>query len=201
MKKLLLVSVGLIVLSGCVSQKTSNKTSGSNDQVSSQLDTSSSDSGLSTVLPILSSEDKTAEVITKTLVFPPTENGAVLRQVITYQGKAYLKIVLEQTSPAESNIQEAISQLGLEETQRQFAETLTNDENFKVANQIQGVELSLELTADSKIKMTSVLNIQSLDLPQFEASSYFKGVDLRGITKLSPEEYILNRQSAGATVE
>lgn len=197
MKKILLLAVSLLVLAACGNNTSTNQSS----KASSQTETSSSDSGISTMLPILSDEDKTAEVMTKTLVFPPSENGAVLRQIITYQGKAYLKIVLEQTSPVETNIQEAINQIGLEETRKQFAEALTKDENFQKAKAIPGVELNLELTDDNKMKMTSVLNIQSLDLPKFEASSYFKGVDLRGITKLSPEEYILNRQSAGASVE
>lgn len=202
MKKLMLLTLSVIALAACGRQSNSTETSASSStESSSQVETSSSDSGLSTILPILSSEDKTAEVVTKTLIFPATESGAVLKQVITYQGKGYLKIVLEQTSPVESNIQEAINQLGLEETQRQFAEALTKDENFQNAKNIPGVDLTLELTADNKMKMTSSLDIQSLDLPQFEASSYFKGVDLRGITKLTPEEYILNRQSAGATVE
>lgn len=196
MKKLLVLAVSLLALTACSLETNTNQSS-----QSSQEETSSSDSGISTMLPILSDEDKTAEVMTKTLVFPPSENGAVLRQIITYQGKAYLKIVLEQTSPIESNIKEAIDNLGLEETRRQFAEALTKDENFQSAKNIPGVELNLELTDDNKMKMTSTLNIQSLDLPKFEASSYFKGVDLRGITKLSPDEYILNRQSAGASVE
>lgn len=197
MKKIVILAVSLIALAACGNKADSNQSS----KASSAVETSSSEKEISTMLPILSDEDKTAEVMTKTLVFPPSENGATLRQIITYQGKAYLKIVLEQTSPAEGNIQEAINTLGLEETQKQFAEALTNDENFQAAKKIPGVDLSLELTADNKVKMTSVLNIQNLDLPKFEATSYFKGVDLKGITKLSPEEYILNRQSAGATVE
>lgn len=197
MKKIVILAVSLLALAACGNKADSNQSS----KASSAVETSSSEKEISTMLPILSDEDKTAEVMTKTLVFPPSENGATLRQIITYQGKAYLKIVLEQTSPAEGNIQEAINTLGLEETQKQFAEALTNDENFQAAKKIPGVDLSLELTADNKVKMTSVLNIQNLDLPKFEATSYFKGVDLKGITKLSPEEYILNRQSAGATVE
>lgn len=196
MKKFLVLAVSLLALAACGNQSNNQASSSS-----SQAETSSSDSGISTMLPILSEEDKTAEVKTTTLAFPPAENGAVLRQIITYQGKAYLKIVLEQTSPVESNIQDAINQIGLEETRKQFAEALTKDDNFQSAKKIPGVELNLELTDDNKMKMTSTLNIQSLDLPKFEASSYFKGVDLKGITKLTPEEYILNRQSAGATVE
>lgn len=197
MKKFLVLAVSLLALAACGNNQANQHTSKS----SSQAETSSSDSGLSTMLPILSDEDKTEPVKTSTLTFPPAENGAVLRQIITYQGKAYLKIVLEQTSPVESNIQDAINQIGLEETRKQFAEALTKDDNFQSAKKISGVELNLELTDDNKMKMTSTLNIQSLDLPKFEASSYFKGVDLKGITKLTPEEYILNRQSAGATVE
>lgn len=197
MKKFLVLAVSLLALAACGNNQANQHTSKS----SSQAETSSSDSGLSTMLPILSDEDKTEPVKTSTLTFPPAENGAVLRQIITYQGKAYLKIVLEQTSPVESNIQDAINQIGLEETRKQFAEALTKDDNFQSAKKIPGVELNLELTDDDKMKMTSTLNIQSLDLPKFEASSYFKGVDLKGITKLTPEEYILNRQSAGATVE
>lgn len=197
MKKFLVLAVSLLALAACGNNQANQNTSKS----SSQAETSSSDSGLSTMLPILSDEDKTEPVKTSTLTFPPAENGAVLRQIITYQGKAYLKIVLEQTSPVESNIQDAINQIGLEETRKQFAEALTKDDNFQSAKKIPGVELNLELTDDNKMKMTSTLNIQSLDLPKFEASSYFKGVDLKGITKLNPEEYILNRQSAGATVE
>lgn len=197
MKKFLVLAVSLLALAACGNNQANQNTSKS----SSQAETSSSDSGLSTMLPILSDEDKTEPVKTSTLTFPPAENGVVLRQIITYQGKAYLKIVLEQTSPVESNIQDAINQIGLEETRKQFAEALTKDDNFQSAKKIPGVELNLELTDDDKMKMTSTLNIQSLDLPKFEASSYFKGVDLKGITKLTPEEYILNRQSAGATVE
>lgn len=197
MKKFLVLAVSLLALAACGNNQASQHTSKS----SSQSETSSSDNGLSTMLPILSDEDKTEPVKTSTLTFPPAENGAVLRQIITYQGKAYLKIVLEQTSPVESNIQDAINQIGLEETRKQFADALTKDENFQSAKKIPGVELNLELTDDNKMKMTSTLNIQSLDLPKFEASPYFKGVDLKGITKLTPEEYILNRQSAGATVE
>lgn len=198
MKKVgVILVISLFVLTACGSQKAGKSTAKS----SSQTQTSSSESGLSTMLPILSDEDKTEPVKTQTLTFPPSENGAVLRQMITYQGKTYLKIVLEQTSPVEGNIQEAIQQIGLDETRKQFAEALDKDENFQNAKKIPGVELNLELTDDDKMKMTSVLNIQSLDLPKFEASSYFKGVDLKGITKLTPEEYILNRQSAGAKVE
>ena len=197
MKKFLVLAVSLLALAACGNHQANKNTAKS----SSQAETSSSDSELSTMLPILSDEDKTEPVKTQTLTFPPSENGAVLRQIITYQGKAYLKIVVEPSSPVESNIQDAINQIGLEETRKQFAEALTKDENFQNAKKIPGVELNLELTDDNKMKMISVLNIQSLDLPKFEASSYFKGVDLKGITKLTPEEYILNRQSAGATVE
>jgi len=102
-KFLLILGLTAVILTGCA-QKKADKPKGKKEEIT-------------TTLPIITQAEK-QEIITKKLVFPKDEQGIQSSQTITYQGKRFLKLIMERITPTDDSIKNAIKEVGLEETQR-----------------------------------------------------------------------------------
>ena len=101
MKKFLLIfGLAAVILTGCAHKK-ADKPKGKKEEITTNL-------------PIISQAEK-QEVITKKLVFPKDEQGIQSSQIITYQGKRFIKVIMERITATDDSIKNAIKEVGLED--------------------------------------------------------------------------------------
>ncbi|MCD1277141.1 MULTISPECIES: SP0191 family lipoprotein [Streptococcus] len=184
MKKILLV-LGLVtlILTGC-GQKKEEKAKGNKEDITTNL-------------PIINNAEQ-QEIITKKLVFPKDEKGAQSSQTITYQGKRFLTVVMEKIVPTEGELKEAIKEVGIEQAQKYLDESVAKDEEYAQAKTVSGFTSSVVIANEDELNITSTYDFEKLDIEKASSMSYFKNVDLKGMEKMSPEEYINNLLMNGA---
>ena len=59
---------------------------------------------------------KENEVFTRTFSFKKDENNVSQKQIVTYKGSTFLKLVVENTIPTSEEVRKAVEELGLEES-------------------------------------------------------------------------------------
>ena len=184
-----LVVLGLMLLTACSVKKTPSKS------------TKSSTEPLASATPIWSqSEDESTEVVTKKLTFPEQE-GVSQSQIVTYRGKEWISFTMEQIQPSNDEIKKAISEVGVEETQKAIDESLTKDDKYMKAKDLPGFAYSVKLTDDQKLKLMTTYDLKVLNLEEMKKLEYFNGSNLSNILELTPSKYIANRVDHGAKVE
>lgn len=106
MKKIVLVSLAfLFVLVGCGQKKETGPAT------KTEKDT------LQSALPVIENAEKNT-VVTKTLVFPKSDDGSQQTQTITYKDKTFLNLTIQQKRPVSDELKNYIDQHGVEETQK-----------------------------------------------------------------------------------
>ena len=190
MKKIIIGSLALLfLLAGCGQKKESAEPS---------KDTTTE--ALQSTLPILENANNNT-VVTKTLVFPLDENGAQQTQTITYKGKQFLTLTIQQKRQVSEDLKNFIAEHGLEEAKKALKEEEDKDESVQEARKIPGFSLETNLLSDTEIETKTSYDFQILDVKKASESEYLKNVGLENLLKNEPEEYIENRVASGATVQ
>ena len=190
MKKIIIGSLALLfLLAGCGQKKESAEPS---------KDTTTE--ALQSTLPILENANNNT-VVTKTLVFPLDENGAQQTQTITYKGKQFLTLTIQQKRQVSEDLKNFIAEHGLEEAKKALKEEEEKDESVQEARKIPGFSLETNLLSDTEIETKTSYDFQVLDVKKASESEYLKHVGLENLLKNEPEEYIENRVASGATVQ
>ncbi|GGE23164.1 SP0191 family lipoprotein [Streptococcus himalayensis] len=185
-KTIVLLGVAALVLTGCGQKKEAAK-EGTNKEP------------LSTTLPVFENAEKSA-VVTKTLTFPKSAEGVEQKQVVTYQDKQFLELVIEQITPANEDIKKAIAEIGIPETQKLLDESLGKDEAFTKAKELPGFSATIEIINDNQLKRVNKLDFKTLDIDKASQLELLKGLNLKEFIKIPPADYITNQVAGGATV-
>ena len=187
MKKIVISTVVLLLLlAGCGQKKGTTATS----------KTSSED--LQSTLPVLENAEKNT-VVTKTLIFPESGDGIKQTQTITYKGKQFLKLVIQQTRPLGEELKSFIADHGLEETKKALLEAEEKDEMLQEARKLAGFTLETKLLSETEIQTTTTYDLQVLDVKKASQTDYLKNLGLETLLKNEPSQYIADRVANGAT--
>lgn len=189
MKKITLILIlSIVVLTACGHKKSTSSSSKNNKKE------------IGTELPALKNA-KEKEIITKTLVFPKDSQGSQQKQIVTYQGKHFQKLVIEKTSQTEDDLKEAIKENGIEEVQKAIETSFLEDEEYAQAKTLKGFTSSVTLPNENELLIVSTYDFQQLDVNKADSYAYFKDMKLKELVKLTPEEYINNLLINGAIEE
>ncbi|VTS73346.1 SP0191 family lipoprotein [Streptococcus australis] len=187
MKKLLIASFALLfLLVGCGQKKGATTTSTTTSET------------LQSTLPVLDNAEKNT-VVTKTLIFPESENGTKQSQTITYKGKQFLKLVIRQTRPLSEELKSFIADHGLEATKKAFAEAEEKDESLQEARKLEGFTVETQLISETEMETTTTYDFQILDVKKAAQVEYLKNIGLETLLKNEPSQYIEDRIANGAT--
>ena len=185
MKKLLVATVLLLSLTAC-----GKRASKEDLDPNKTIDTAS----------ILDKKDDIDQIKNKKIVFKAGEDGTQYTQFLTYKGKAYIKLVSEQVGPLNEELQNAVDQVGVEETTRLLRESTDKDADYKQASSLEGFSSQIEITADKKLKITNSFDLQKIKIDEMSKMPYFKGNNLKEILEMEPEKYLEARLSNGAQI-
>ena len=190
MKKIVIGTVAfLFLLAGCGQKKESAEPS---------KDTTTE--ALQSTLPVLENANNNT-VVTKTLVLPADENGVQQTQTITYKGKQFLTLTIQQKRQVSEDLKNFIAEHGLEEAKKALKEGEDKDESVQEARKIPGFNIETNLLSETEIETKTSYDFQVLDVKKASESEYLKNVGLENLLKNEPEEYIENRVVSGATVQ
>ena len=190
MKKIVIRTVALLLLlAGCGQKKESAEPA---------KDTTTET--LQSTLPVLENANNNT-VVTKTLVLPTDENGVQQIQTITYKGKQFLTLTIQQKRQVSEELKNYIAEHGLEEAKTALKEEEDKDESVQAARKIPGFSLEITLLSETEIETKSSYDFQVLDVKKASESEYLKNVGLENLLKNEPEEYIVSRVASGATVQ
>ena len=183
MKKLLLVSLVLLLLGACGQKK---KEEGAETKES-----------LPTSLPILSQSESASQLKKVKLAFPKGEGRSQQSQIIEYQGEQFLSLTMEDLSPLSAELQEAVNQIGAQEAQKALNESFAQDEANASLRDLEGFSLTYEIVGQD-LKRTSHYDFQKLDLDKAQAVPALQSAGLKELVKLKPSDYIERQKQNGA---
>ncbi|KXU16524.1 hypothetical protein SORDD17_00287 [Streptococcus oralis] len=187
MKKLLTTSfVLLFLLAGCGQKKETLTTS------------TTASEPIQSNLPVLDNAEKNT-VVTKTLLLPQTEKGSQQTQTITYKGKQFLMLKIEQKGPTTDELKAYVKEYGLEATQKALEEVEEKDEAIQEARKLAGFTLETKILSEDKIQTTTTYDFQVLDVKKASQLEYLKNIGLENLLKNEPSQYIADRVANGAT--
>ena len=179
MKKIVIGIVGLLfLLAGCGQKKESAESS-----------TSTITEAFQPNLPVLENANNNT-VVTKTLVLPADENGIQQTQTITYKGKQFLTLTIQQKRQVSEDLKNFITERGLEEARSALKEEESKDESLQSARKIAGFTIETTLLNEKEMETKTSYDFQTLDLKKARENEYLKNVGLENLLKNEPEEYI-----------
>ena len=186
MKKIVIVAATLLLLlAGCGQKKETTSSSKHESET------------LQSTLPILENAEKNT-VVTKTLIFPESGDGIKQTQTITYKGKQFLKLVIQQTRPLGGELKSFIADHGLEETKKALLEAEEKDEMLREARKLAGFTLETKLLSETEIQTTTTYDLQVLDVKKAAQTDYLKNLGLENLLQHDPSQYIADRVANGA---
>ena len=187
-KGYILVAISLMFLVACSAKKSAEKNNHSTETLTSAA-------------PVWNkTEEERNQLVTKKISFPEKE-GVTQTQIVTYQGKEWVSLTMEQVQPANDEIKNALAEVGAEETQKALDEALEKDEKYQQAKNLAGFSYKIELTPEQQLKFTTTYDLKKLKLDEMDKLEYFKGSNLRSILEFTPAKYIETREDAGAKIE
>ena len=129
------------------------------------------------------------------------ENGVQQTQTITYKGKQFLTLTIQQKRKVSEDLKNFIAEHGIEAAKQALKEGEDKDESVQEARKIPGFSLETNLLSETEIETKTSYDFQVLDVKKASESEYLKNVGLENLLKNEPEEYIENRVASGATVQ
>ena len=163
MKKIVIRTVALLLLlAGCGQKKESAEPA---------KDTTTET--LQSTLPVLENANNNT-VVTKTLVLPTDENGVQQIQTITYKGKQFLTLTIQQKRQVSEELKNYIAEHGLEEAKTALKEEEDKDESVQAARKIPGFSLETTLLSETEIETKTSYDFQVLDVKKASEKRIFK---------------------------
>lgn len=144
---------------------------------------------------------KENEVFTRTFSFKKDENNVSQKQIVTYKGSAFLKLVVENTIPTSEEVRKAVEELGLEESKTLLRNSFFESNDIKEVTGLSGFTIDIKLISANEYIITSVYDFSTLDVQKAAKLEYFKTNKLSELIKNTPEEYIQNLLQSGAIEE
>lgn len=144
---------------------------------------------------------KENEVFTRTFSFKKDENNVSQKQIVTYKGSTFLKLVVENTIPASEEVRKAVEELGLEESKTLLRNSFFESNDIKEVTGLSGFTIDIKLISANEYIITSVYDFSTLDVQKAAKLEYFKTNKLAELIKNTPEEYIQNLLQSGAIEE
>ena len=144
---------------------------------------------------------KENEVFTRTFSFKKDENNVSQKQIVTYKGSAFLKLVVENTIPTSEEVRKAVEELGLEESKTLLRNSFFESNDIKEVTGLSGFTIDIKLISANEYIITSVYDFSTLDVQKAAKLEYFKTNKLAKLIKNTPEEYIQNLLQSGAIEE
>ena len=144
---------------------------------------------------------KENEVFTRTFSFKKDENNVSQKQIVTYKGSTFLKLVVENTIPTSEEVRKAVEELGLEESKTLLRNSFFESSDIKEVTGLSGFTIDIKLTSANEYIITSVYDFSTLDVQKAAELEYFKTNKLAELNKNTPEEYIQKLLQAGAKEE
>ena len=144
---------------------------------------------------------KENEVFTRTFSFKKDENNVSQKQIVTYKGSAFLKLVVENTIPTSEEDRKAVEELGLEESKTLLRNSFFESNDIKEVTGLSGFTIDIKLISANEYIITSVYDFSTLDVQKAAKLEYFKTNKLAELIKNTPEEYIQNLLQSGAIEE
>lgn len=144
---------------------------------------------------------KENEVFTRTFSFKKDENNVSQKQIVTYKGSAFLKLVVENTIPTSEEVRKAVEELGLEESKTLLRNSFFESNDIKEVTGLSGFTIDIKLISANEYIITSVYDFSILDVQKAVGLEYFKTNKLAELIKNTPEEYIQNLLQSGAIEE
>ena len=144
---------------------------------------------------------KENEVFTRTFSFKKDENNVSQKQIVTYKGSAFLKLVVENTIPTSEEVRKAVEELGLEESKTLLRNSFFESNDIKEVTGLSGFTIDIKLISANEYIITSVYDFSTLDVQKAAKLEYFKTNKLAELIKNTPEEYIPNLLQSGAIEE
>ena len=149
-------------------------------------------------MPVIENAEKNT-VVTKTLVFPKSEDGSQQTQIITYKDKNFLSLTIQQKRPVSDELKAYINQHGVEETQKALLEAEEKDESIIEARKLTGFSLETKLLNETELQTTTSYDFQVLDMKKASQLEFLKNIGLENLLKNEPAKYISDRLANGAT--
>ena len=144
---------------------------------------------------------KENEVFTRTFSFKKDGNNISQKQIVTYKGSTFLKLVVENTIPTSEEVREAVKELGLEESKTLLRNSFLESGDIKEVAGLSGFTIDITLISANEYVITSVYDFSTLDVQKAVGLEYFKTNKLAELIKNTPEEYIQNLLQSGAIEE
>lgn len=144
---------------------------------------------------------KENEVFTRTFSFKKDENNVSQKQIVTYKGSTFLKLVVENTIPTSEEVRKAVEELGLEESKTLLRNSFFESSDIKEVTGLSGFTIDIKLISANEYIITSVYDFSTLDVQKAAKLEYFKTNKLAELIKNTPEEYIQNLLQSGAIEE
>ena len=140
-------------------------------------------------------------MFTRTFSFKKDENNVSQKQIVTYKGSTFLKLVVENTIPTSEEVRKAVEELGLEESKTLLRNSFFESSDIKEVTGLSGFTINIKLISANEYIITSVYNFSTLDVQKAAKLEYFKTNKLAELIKNTPEEYIQNLLQSGAIEE
>lgn len=144
---------------------------------------------------------KENEVFTRIFSFKKDGNNISQKQIVTYKGSTFLKLVVENTIPTSEEVREAVKELGLEESKTLLRNSFLESGDIKEVAGLSGFTIDITLISENEYVITSVYDFSTLDVQKAVGLEYFKTNKLAELIKNTPEEYIQNLLQSGAIEE
>lgn len=165
-------------------------------QSTSSSSTEKTDS-LQSTLPVLENAANNT-VVTKTLVFPKTAEGSQQTQTITYKGKEFLNLKIQQKRLLTDELKDYVQKNGLKEAQKALKEAEDKDPAIQEARAIAGFTVETTVLDEQEIETTTTYDFQVMDVKKAAQVDYLKSVGIENLLQNDPAQYIADRLANGA---
>lgn len=180
MKKLgLILSLGLVFLSSCglipAKERVVSKPAATSSQVK---------------------ESSTEPIVERT--FRGQLDGVEREDKIRYQGQKLLSLDLKMLGNLPANLEEQAESQSLEDLRANFNAALNQSPEYQEAKNLEGVNLSYNITDDGRLETMISLDIDKIDAEKMANLSIFKDIQLlKTIKTISPASYISALEASG----
>lgn len=156
----------------------------------------------STTTETKTTETTTVAIKQETKTFQYKENLSGLEQTVTetvsYTGDSFDKLHLEVTQAFDQTTITSLQNQDFETMKKTLLEKLENQEAVKQFRQVEGANLTLDMTKDKGVQISINIDMKKIDLDKLSQVQGL-GIDFTELEKVTPEQYINLLKENGAT--